>query len=182
MAKIFGSDYEGLNNELIALREEGKKIVMCSGTFDLFHIGHMRLLQAAKKEGDILIVAVKSDRAAALKKDDPPVLSEEIRMETVSHCLYPDFVILADYDPARHVAFDFENKSAFEWLNIFTPVVEKIRPDYFVHEDNDTLVEARVELFNQYETRGIIQPRTKGISTTEIIDIITTRVYRKMNR
>ena len=56
----------------------------------------MRMLAEAKKKGDILVVAVKSDKAAALKKEDPPVLNQEIRMETIANCISADYVVLAD--------------------------------------------------------------------------------------
>ena len=47
---IFRMDYKKLANILEEERKNGKKIVMASGTFDLFHLGHMRMLAAAKKE------------------------------------------------------------------------------------------------------------------------------------
>lgn len=182
MAKIFGLDYKSLAEELKSPREEGKTIVMCSGTFDLFHIGHMRMLAAAKERGDILIVAVKSDRGAALKKEDPPVMSEEIRMETVSNCLSADYVILVDYNTSRTVQFEFENTSSYEWLNMFEPAVKAIKPDVFVHEDNKAITIARRQLFEKYGVKGIVQPRTEGVSTTEIIDKIKTRLLNKMQK
>lgn len=180
MAKIYGLDYVGLSEELQKYRENGKRIVMCSGTFDLFHIGHMRLLQAAKGKGDILVVVVKSDRAAALKKEDPPVLDQNMRMEAISNCISADYVIMAEYDLIRRVSFEFDNTSSFEWLNMFSPVVEVIRPDCFVHEDNPIIREARKQLFSCYGVESIIQPRTEGISSTEIIDRIKTRILQKL--
>lgn len=47
---IFRMDYKKLANILEEERKNGKKIVMASGTFDLFHLGHMRMLAAAKKK------------------------------------------------------------------------------------------------------------------------------------
>ena len=180
--KIFGADYDGLSAVLEKEREEGKKIVMCSGTFDLFHIGHMRMLAAAKTKGDILIVAVKSDRAAALKKEDPPVMNQDYRMETIANCISADYVTLVDYDPYRPVPYHFENTSQYEWLNMFIPCLDKLRPDIFVHENNLLIVDARRQLFDQYNVQGIIQDRTEGISTTDIIDKIKTRLLIKMRK
>lgn len=181
MAKVYGNDYLALAKELEPLRAAGKRIVMCSGTFDLFHIGHMRMLKAAKSKGDILVVAVKSDKAASLKKEDPPVINQDYRMEAVSNCIYPDYVILAEYDIYKKMPdFEFYNTSSYEWLTIFNPVVETIRPDVFVHEDNLTIEYARKQLFEYYNVSGIIQPRTEGISTTELIDKIKTRILKKM--
>ena len=109
---IFRMDYKKLANILEEERKNGKKIVMASGTFDLFHLGHMRMLAAAKKKGDILVVAVKSDRAAALKKEDPPVLDQEIRMETIANYggtdgdglpVYEDLALVGEVDAGEHV-------------------------------------------------------------------------------
>lgn len=182
MAKIFGTDYKALVEELKGAREEGKKIIMCSGTFDLFHIGHMRMLSAAKAQGDILVVAVKSDKGAALKKEDPPVMNHEIRMETIANCISADYVILVDYNTSRNINFTFENTSSYEWLNMFEPAVREILPDCFVHEDNKSIADARRQLFERYSVEGIIQPRTEGVSTTEIIDKIKTRLLIKMQK
>ena len=179
-AKIYGTNYRELAEALKEVREAGKTVVMASGTFDLFHVGHMRMLAAAKQMGDILVVVVKSDRAAALKKDDPPVLNEEIRMETIANCISADYVIMAYYDPRRQMLLPFENVRSFEWLNMYTPVVEAIRPDIFVHEDNVTITNARKVLFEKYDVTGVIQPRTEGISTTDIIDRIRTRLLLKL--
>lgn len=179
---IYGTDYKKLVSILEEERKQGKKVVMASGTFDLFHLGHMRMLAEAKKKGDILVVAVKSDKAAALKKEDPPVLNQEVRMETIANCISADYVVLADYDPLRSVPFNFANTPSFEWLNIFTPVVEALKPDIFVHEDNVTIREARKQLFKKYNVEGVLNPRTEGISTTDIIDKIKTRLLLKMQQ
>ena len=179
---IYGMDYVKLVNVLEEERKQGKKVVMASGTFDLFHLGHMRMLAAAKEKGDILVVAVKSDRAAALKKEDPPVLNQEIRMETIANCISADYVIMADYDPLRSVPFTFENTPSYEWLNIFAPVLETLKPDIFVHEDNPVIKAARKEMFEKCNVKGIVHPRTEGISTTEIIDKIKTRLLLKIQK
>lgn len=181
-ARIYAKDYATLSKCLDDCRSQGKKIVMASGTFDLFHIGHMRMLAAARELGDILVVAVKSDRAAALKKEEPPVLEQEIRMETVANCIYPDYVVMVDYNPQRQVPFAFANESAYQWLNMFEPLIAEVHPDVFVHEDAPKLREAREVLFSRYGVTGYIQPRTDGISTSEIIDKIKTRLLNKLMR
>lgn len=47
---IYGTDYKKLVGILEEERKQGKKVVMASGTFDLFHLGHMRMLAEAKKK------------------------------------------------------------------------------------------------------------------------------------
>ena len=51
----------GLAEKVASLKEEGKRVVHCHGVFDLVHLGHIRHLEAAKREGDILIVTVTAD-------------------------------------------------------------------------------------------------------------------------
>ena len=119
---------------------------------------------------------------AKILKDEPAVLNQEIRMETIANCISADYVVLADYDPLRSVPFNFANTPSFEWLNIFTPVVEALKPDIFVHEDNVTIREARKQLFKKYNVESVLNPRTEGISTTDIIDKIKTRLLLKMQQ
>ena len=179
-AKILGVDYLELQHEIEYCREKALKIVMCSGTFDLFHIGHMKFLEDAKSRGDILIVAVKSDKAAALKKDDPPVLEQEIRMETVAYNSLVDYVAMVDFEPKRGIPFEFENVASYQWLNMFNPLLELIRPDIFVHEDSNTLANARKQMFSKYNIEGVIHQRMEGISTTKIIENIEKLLLLKL--
>jgi glycerol-3-phosphate cytidylyltransferase len=58
--------------------------VLTFGTFDLFHFGHLRILQRARELGDELIVGVSSDELNFLKKQKYPVFSQEHRMAIVS--------------------------------------------------------------------------------------------------
>ena len=50
------------------LREKGRRVVFTNGVFDLFHLGHLRLLEAARALGDALVVGVNSDESAARLK------------------------------------------------------------------------------------------------------------------
>ena len=51
------------------LRRRGVRVVMTNGVFDLLHPGHVRYLQAARREGDALIVAINSDPEAPIFQD-----------------------------------------------------------------------------------------------------------------
>ena len=50
-----------LTRKSAQLRKEGKRIVLCHGTFDLMHTGHIRYLKSAKEKGDVLFVTVTAD-------------------------------------------------------------------------------------------------------------------------
>lgn len=73
------------------LRAEGKRIVLCHGTFDLMHTGHIRYLQRAKQEGDILLVTVTGD-AYVNKGPGRPVFNEQLRAENLAALACVDFV------------------------------------------------------------------------------------------
>lgn len=70
-----------------------KKIVFTSGTWDLFHKGHLNVLKKSKKLGDFLIVAVSTDELVKSYKKANPIIPFEQRMEVVDACKYVDLVI-----------------------------------------------------------------------------------------
>ena len=63
--------------------EEGKCVVLCHGTFDLIHTGHIRHLQEAKRQGDVLFVTITADKYVS-KGPGRPVFSEILRAENLS--------------------------------------------------------------------------------------------------
>lgn len=57
-----------LLTRIAALREEGAKVVLANGCFDVLHVGHVRYLQGARALGDLLVVGINSDpQVASLK-------------------------------------------------------------------------------------------------------------------
>lgn len=84
-----------LRKKIDALREEGKKVVLSSGSWDMLHVGHMRYLNAAKERGDFLVVGVDSDRKIKKRKGpDRPIVSEDERIEMLSHLASVDAIFL----------------------------------------------------------------------------------------
>ena len=65
---------------------EKKKIVLAGGVFDIIHPGHIHTLNAAKALGDVLVVAIATDKTAEKMKKRPPLHNQELRRELVS-CL-----------------------------------------------------------------------------------------------
>ncbi|MFQ6042105.1 MAG: adenylyltransferase/cytidyltransferase family protein, partial [Candidatus Poribacteria bacterium] len=66
-------------------QKEGKKVVTTNGCFDVLHVGHVRYLQAARKLGDMLIVAINSDPSVqALKGESRPLVPENERAEMLA--------------------------------------------------------------------------------------------------
>jgi rfaE bifunctional protein nucleotidyltransferase chain/domain len=89
------------------LRREGKKISFANGCFELLHVGHVRFLQGAKEEGDVLVVGVNSDRAVrALKGPGRPLLPEAARVELLAALACVDYVVVFDDDTAERILRD----------------------------------------------------------------------------
>jgi D-beta-D-heptose 7-phosphate kinase/D-beta-D-heptose 1-phosphate adenosyltransferase len=99
--------YPGVRNEKLVSEEElagllddlrpTKKIVFTNGCFDLFHSGHVHLLRSARAFGDVLVVAVNSDRSTAENKGaGRPVLSERHRVEILAALDFVDYVTVFD--------------------------------------------------------------------------------------
>lgn len=88
-------DYDQLLKQVNQCKNMGLKVVLTSGTFDLFHIGHSRYLEKAKECGDILIVGVDSDKKVRKKKGPHrPIVNEDERMEILCHCRHVGMVFL----------------------------------------------------------------------------------------
>lgn len=87
-------------------RERGKSIAFANGVFDVLHVGHVRYLQDASKEADVLIVGVNSDDSVrAIKGAGRPVVNERERAELVSAIRGVAYVtIFNDASPARLIA------------------------------------------------------------------------------
>lgn len=84
-----------LQEALAPLRKAGKKIAFANGLFDLLHVGHLRYLEAAKREADILVVGVNSDASAAkLKGPGRPVVPQDERAELVGGFGCVDYVVI----------------------------------------------------------------------------------------
>ena len=75
----------------------GKKIVFTNGYFDLFHAGHIDLLEAARKLGDVLIIGINSDRSTRLNKGSGrPLLPESDRVRILAALECVDYVTVFD--------------------------------------------------------------------------------------
>ena len=115
-------------------KETNQKIVLATGTFDLFHIEHLRYLQDAKKQGDILVVAVKDNNCARLKGKNRPIIDEKQRIEIVDNIKCVDYSVLVSYDRKMGTTFNYDNEEQYQWLIIFEKVIKKLRPDIFYFE------------------------------------------------
>jgi rfaE bifunctional protein nucleotidyltransferase chain/domain len=88
-----------VSNQLRSLvqkaKQEGKRVAFANGCFDTLHVGHIRYLEGAKAQGDILIVGVNSDVSVRrLKGPGRPILDELARVQLVAALRSVDYVIL----------------------------------------------------------------------------------------
>ncbi len=90
-------DRRTLKEKTDLLRQERKKLVFTNGCFDLLHVGHVRYLQEARRQGDRLVVAVNSDSSVRqIKHSGRPIIPEEQRAEVVAALACVDWVNIFD--------------------------------------------------------------------------------------
>ncbi|HEY7409521.1 MAG TPA: D-glycero-beta-D-manno-heptose 1-phosphate adenylyltransferase [Vicinamibacteria bacterium] len=78
-------------------RAEGRRVVLTNGCFDLLHPGHLALLERARAEGDVLVVAINSDASVrALKGGGRPLVPEGERAEALRALEAVDAVVVYD--------------------------------------------------------------------------------------
>lgn len=95
---------DALRRVVEKLRADGKRIVLANGCFDILHVGHVRYLRAAKEHGDVLVVAVNSDRSArALKGEGRPYVPQDERLEVLSALAPIDYLVLFDAPDASRL-------------------------------------------------------------------------------
>jgi rfaE bifunctional protein nucleotidyltransferase chain/domain len=88
---------EGLHDVLDEHRRAGRTVVFANGVFDLLHVGHVRYLQGAREEGDLLIVGVNSDASTrSLKGAGRPILTERARASLVAALAAVNYVVIFD--------------------------------------------------------------------------------------
>ncbi|MBI2909918.1 MAG: D-glycero-beta-D-manno-heptose 1-phosphate adenylyltransferase [Chloroflexi bacterium] len=144
-----------------SLRRKSKVVVFTNGLFDLLHLGHIRYLQEARAEGDVLVVGLNSDASAReLKGPRRPILPEGERAEVLAALECVDYVII------------FGERTAERLVATLQPDIYVKGGDYAPDGGTD-LPEARIVA--GYGGRTAIVPVVPGCSTTGIIERILER-------
>ncbi|MFA4983921.1 MAG: D-glycero-beta-D-manno-heptose 1-phosphate adenylyltransferase [Candidatus Omnitrophota bacterium] len=90
---------QALKKILSGFRKKGERIVFTNGCFDLLHYGHVRYLEAAKKKGDVLVVALNSDSSIKrIKGRKRPIINKDDRAGTIAALESVDYVTVFDED------------------------------------------------------------------------------------
>jgi rfaE bifunctional protein nucleotidyltransferase chain/domain len=134
-------------------RRRGRRIVFTNGCFDILHLGHLRSLEAARAQGDILVVGINSDTSVRrLKGKGRPIHRQAERAALLAGLKPVDYVVVFDED---------------------TPIetIRALRPDVHV-KGGDYKVEdlPEREAVEGYGGRIVIVPLVTGYSTTKILE------------
>jgi rfaE bifunctional protein nucleotidyltransferase chain/domain len=146
---------ERLREQLAEHKRRGRQIVFANGCFDVLHVGHIRYLEGAKRQGDVLVVAVNSDSSVCgLKGSGRPILPESARAELVAALRVVDYVVL------------FSEATAESLLEYVRPDVHAKGTDYTV----DTVPER--DTATRLGIRVAIVGDPKDHSTRELFDSV----------
>ena len=147
-----------LQAELAQHRQSGRKICLTNGCFDLLHAGHIKLLGFARAQGDLLVVALNSDRSVRqLKGEGRPIYSAADRAEILAALQVVDYVVTFDEPHANDI-------------------IRSVRPDVLVKgaDWHGKIVDGQ-ELIQSYGGKVVLAPLLEGRATTRTIDKILVR-------
>ena len=142
-------------------RRRGRRVVFTNGCFDLLHIGHVRYLERARRLGDLLVVAVNTDRSVArLKGPGRPVVPQAQRAEVVAALGCVDYVTLFATPTPQ-------------------PLIARLRPDILV-KGADWPMDRIAGKADVEAGGGRVRtiPLTRGASTSRLIKKIHARASR----
>jgi len=93
MGKI--KNLKGLETVISRLKRKGKKIVFTNGCFDVLHLGHLKILNEARRKGDVLIVGLNSDSSIRkIKSSNRPILTQKTRAKLLANMVGVDYVVI----------------------------------------------------------------------------------------
>jgi len=102
------TDWDIANSQINQWKEAGYTIVFTNGCFDILHLGHIKLLSAAKEKGDRLVVGLNSDQSVnRLKGNDRPLQPFEDRAMILDAIESVDMVVGFEEDTPAEIILDF---------------------------------------------------------------------------
>ncbi len=149
-------ELDHLKRRVSAWRSKGETVVFTNGCFDLLHIGHIKLLQQARREGDRLIVAINSDESVScLKGPSRPIVRERERAYVLAALGVVDAVVI------------FGESTPLQLIEALRPEVLVKGGDY----TEETVVGAQE--IRSWGGRVKIVPTVEGFSTTKLLEKAT---------
>ena len=147
-----------LRDALERERAAGRSVAFANGCFDVLHVGHIRYLQGAAEQGDVLVVGVNGDESVReLKGAGRPAMSENERAEIIAAIRGVDYVTI------------FRERSPARLIGDLKPDVQCKGTDYTA----DSVPEA--EVVRSYGGRIAIVGDPKDHSTTELLEKLRQR-------
>lgn len=146
-----------LSKELDRHRNDGHRVVLTNGCFDVIHAGHVAYLRDARRAGDVLVVGVNSDsQVRALKGEDRPIFDQNERVEILGELKCVDYLVI------------FEEHTAHE-------LIRSVLPDVYV-KGGDYAPEEIVEfdLLNELKIEVQVLAHRPGLGSSALIDRIRT--------
>lgn len=129
------------------LLNPGKKVVLTSGTYDLFHVGHLHYLQAAKALGDVLVVMLSGDsRVRSRKGLKRPIIPEAERLEILDALKCTDYVFV---DPGTG--------DSPETNPAYLRILNALQPDIYATDGEDVRFSKIIA-----KEKYVILPRVEG--------------------
>lgn len=141
-----------------------KKVVFCTGVFDLTHAGHVLFFEECKALGDILVVALGGDESVKnYKGPGRPIINEHMRAKLVSSLKPVDFCFISKAVKANDPMYDITN------------MLINLRPDVYATNEDAFDIPLRKQLADKFRIKLVILKRTcppefDSISTTKIIE------------
>jgi D-glycero-beta-D-manno-heptose 1-phosphate adenylyltransferase len=149
---------EELKKAIADVKRSGWRVVFANGCFDTLHVGHVRYLEGARNEGDVLVVAVNDDASVrALKGSGRPILNQNARAGLVAALRAVDYVVL------------FHEPNVEPLLELLRPDVHAKGTDYSTETVPEREVAARLGIRvaivgdpKAHSTRGFIETVRKA--------------------
>ena len=140
-----------------AARATGHTIVHCHGCFDIVHPGHLRYLEFARRQGDLLIVSVTGDRQID-KGSQRPFIPEELRAENLAALEFVDWVYINPHPTAAEI-------------------LAEIQPDIYVkgreyENSNDVGFQGEQAIVESYGGRVVFSSGEVVFSSTQLLEIL----------
>src|SRR4051812_22523788 len=147
--------WEALKGWRESLKKQGRQLVATNGCFDILHLGHVTYLEAAKNQGDALLVAVNSDASVkGLKGPNRPVNNEQDRAAVLAALGSVDAV------------FIFYESDATRLLTEIQPDIYAKGGDYTI----DTINQDERRLVESFGGRVVVLGGVPGKSTTGLLE------------
>ena len=138
--------------------DRSKKLTLVTGVFDVLHQEHKNFLEAAKKLADYLIIGIESDlRVKALKGEDRPINSQDIRKKNLEELGIADFIFIL---PEK-----FSQREDHQAL------IDEIEPDFLAVSEHSPFQDVKREIVESIGGKLIVvHPHNPEISSTRIIN------------